>query len=525
MEPMVRPAPSAPAGNASTAGTPPTMPTRASPSPRRSAGISSAVTAPPTGSVIRSGFVAVESAVGARAAAGARPAGGRRCCAQLQDQLRDAIRCGRLGGGERLPSPRDSPAQLVSVARARPDCYAQLEAEGYLASRAGSTHPRASAPSARPRPRSTAATGRFRHRLIDRRFPRTACPISLAPRQDWSWAMARGRPYGPVTAWDYGDPMGEPQLAKCSPRTCAGCGRSGRAGQRRRLHRHGPGARAGGPGARRPRRPPSPRRIRRRLGDTRSGAAAGDRRRVHVPVDDRGIDVAALGAPATAVFVTPAHQWPIGVVLTPERRHELIAWARRTGGLIIEDDYDAEFRYDRDPVGSMQGLAPDASSRSAGSKSLAPALRLGWLVARRARSARWPTGKLSPTVEPRPRPAGLRPADPFRPLRPAPAAGPRRVRRRAREALLAALTAHAPGLRVSGLAAGFHAVLHLPPAPTRRMVAPATGAGSASTAWHQCATRRGRAGRDWCSASATPRNNAIEPGIATIADLLQGPRR
>ncbi|MCP9950237.1 PLP-dependent aminotransferase family protein [Actinomadura madurae] len=104
---------------------------------------------------------------------------------------------------------------------------------------------------------------------------------------------------------------------------------------------------------------------------------------VRVPVDAEGLDVAALAASgARAVLVTPAHQYPTGVVLSAARRAELIAWARGVDGLILEDDYDAEFRYDRDPVGCLQGVDPDrVVLLGSVSKSLAPALRLGWAVA------------------------------------------------------------------------------------------------------------------------------------------------
>ena len=101
-----------------------------------------------------------------------------------------------------------------------------------------------------------------------------------------------------------------------------------------------------------------------------------------VPVDDRGVDVAALDTTrAQAVVLTPAHQWPTGVVLAPERRLALLDWAARRNAIIIEDDYDAEFRYDKDPVGVIQGLAPDrVVALGTVSKSLAPVLRLGWIV-------------------------------------------------------------------------------------------------------------------------------------------------
>ena len=80
--------------------------------------------------------------------------------------------------------------------------------------------------------------------------------------------------------------------------------------------------------------------------------------------------------------LTPAHQWPTGVVLSPERRLALVRWAGEQDGYIVEDDYDAEFRYDHDPVGAVQGLAPDRTVLiGTVRKSLAPAVRLGWMVA------------------------------------------------------------------------------------------------------------------------------------------------
>ena len=103
---------------------------------------------------------------------------------------------------------------------------------------------------------------------------------------------------------------------------------------------------------------------------------------VPVPVDELGLDVAALSrTSARVVVVTPAHQAPTGVVLAPERRHELVEWAHRVDGFVVEDDYDAEFRYDRQPVGAVQGLAPDrVIAMGSTSKTLSPTLRMGWLV-------------------------------------------------------------------------------------------------------------------------------------------------
>ena len=118
-------------------------------------------------------------------------------------------------------------------------------------------------------------------------------------------------------------------------------------------------------------------------GETRAAAVRSGIEPVPIPVDADGVDVDALAAAGVgAVLLTPAHQWPTGVVLAPARRHALVSWAERTGAVIIEDDYDAEFRYDREPVGAVQGLAPDrVVVLGTVSKSLAPAVRLGWVLA------------------------------------------------------------------------------------------------------------------------------------------------
>jgi GntR family transcriptional regulator/MocR family aminotransferase len=104
---------------------------------------------------------------------------------------------------------------------------------------------------------------------------------------------------------------------------------------------------------------------------------------VDVPVDEEGLDVGALArTPCRAVLVTPAHQFPLGTQLSPERRAALVRWAEDVNGIILEDDYDAEFQYDRLPVSCLQGLAPTRVALIGSvSKTLAPGLRLGWVVA------------------------------------------------------------------------------------------------------------------------------------------------
>jgi GntR family transcriptional regulator/MocR family aminotransferase len=183
---------------------------------------------------------------------------------------------------------------------------------------------------------------------------------------------------------------------------------------------------------------------------------------VPVPVDDRGART-DLPAALAAVVVTPAHQYPGGATLHPERRRALVEWARATGGLVIEDDYDGEFRYDRQPVGAVQGMAPESVAYLGSvSKTLAPALRLGWMVL--------PAALVGPVAEEKlfadthtASLAQLALADLLtshaydRHVRAA------RLRyRRRRDELTARLRTEAPRVRVTGIAAGLHALLLLP---------------------------------------------------------------
>lgn len=187
---------------------------------------------------------------------------------------------------------------------------------------------------------------------------------------------------------------------------------------------------------------------------------------VPIPTDDEGLDPAKLHTlKLDAVAVTPAHQFPTGAVLSPGRRAALVAWARDRGAVILEDDYDAEFRYDRQPVGSLQGLAPDLVVYGGScSKTLAPALRLGWLVL--------PSGLVAELHADDPSsPAGTPPTIDQLALADLIDRGEvdrhlRRQRhryRRRRDALLDAIAEQLPQLDVRGAAAGLFAVLLLPP--------------------------------------------------------------
>lgn len=201
-----------------------------------------------------------------------------------------------------------------------------------------------------------------------------------------------------------------------------------------------------------------------------------------IPVDALGARTGALReTPGVgAVLLTPAHQFPTGVPLHPDRRAEAVDWARSSGGLILEDDYDGEFRYDRQPVGALQGLDPErVVYLGTASKSLAPGLRLAWMVlpeglVEEVCEAKggfdWMSGALDQLT--------------FAELI-ASGAYDRHVRamrlryRRRRDQLVEALAERAPDLRVSGIAAGLHAVLELPDGTEQTVVQAATWQGLA----------------------------------------------
>jgi GntR family transcriptional regulator / MocR family aminotransferase len=184
---------------------------------------------------------------------------------------------------------------------------------------------------------------------------------------------------------------------------------------------------------------------------------------VPVPVDDQGMHVAGLvRSGLRTALLTPAHQFPSGVVLAPGRRHELLDWAAG-GGLIIEDDYDAEYRYDRAPVPALQASAPDRIAYTGStSKTLAPGMRLGWLVPPRQLHADLVTAKHESDLG--------SPALPQLVLARLIATGElerhtrlTRTRQRSRrDALLTALSEHLPAARVQGVAAGLHLLITFP---------------------------------------------------------------
>ncbi len=216
------------------------------------------------------------------------------------------------------------------------------------------------------------------------------------------------------------------------------------------------------------------------LEESRAIARAAGLEVIGIPVDEVGIRVDELErSTADAVLVTPAHQMPTGAVLPPERRAALVAWAKARNGLIIEDDYDAEYRYDRTPIGAIQGLAPDrVIYAGSSSKTLAPGLRLGWLLAPHAlipalADAKEAADRGSPILEQLAFADFLDRGEFDRHLR-----RMRPIYRRRRDALLSALSRRVPALRPVGASAGLHVLAWLP-------------AGMSETAIIEAAARRG----------------------------------
>ena len=184
---------------------------------------------------------------------------------------------------------------------------------------------------------------------------------------------------------------------------------------------------------------------------------------VPIPVDGEGLDVSRLAeTDVDAVLVAPAHSYPTGVALSPERRGELLDWARAQNTLVIEDDYDADFRYDRAPIGSLQGLGPEhVIYGGTASKTLSPALRLGWLAVPEHLLADLVRAKFQDDIATealgqRALARFIEAGDLARHLRRV-----RPIYRRRRETLVAALDEHLPESRVTGVPAGLQVFVKL----------------------------------------------------------------
>lgn len=416
---------------------------------------------------------------------------------QLFDQLRQAVLAGRVRPGERLPSTR-SLAQRLGVSR-QTVClaYDQLLAEGYLVGRRGSgtfvsAHLpdemlQASPPSPSPR-RSVVPSVRAPERLSAwaRRLPReqggSAPPAAYDfrlgsgdweafPWGDWRRLLARRlrRPTQETTA--YGHPagyaplraaiaahLGRSRAVRCSPEQVVIVSGTQQSLDllARILVDSGDRMAMEDPGY------PGARRVFQAYGAQVLG----------LPVDEAGLLTQQLPRPEGAtpwklLYVTPSHQFPTGATLSLPRRLELLEWAARAGALVLEDDYDSEFRYGGRPLESLQGLDGSGSVvyMSSFSEALFPSLRVGYVVL--------PEGLLGPFLAAKELSDRQTPTLEQQVLADFLASGLyerhlRRMRKRyasRREALLDALARHfGPGPRVTGAAAGMHVALWLPAA-------------------------------------------------------------
>ncbi|MFE6173913.1 PLP-dependent aminotransferase family protein [Streptomyces sp. NPDC056464] len=417
---------------------------------------------------------------------GASGSGGRR--AALIRALREAVRSGRLAPGTRLPPYRSLAADLGVARNTVADAYAELVAEGWLTARQGSgtrvamglpPTPSRQQRSAERVPRKAPARARGpRHDL------RQGTPDASAfPRAAWLASYRRALQQAPNEVFGPGDPAGRLELrealtdylarargVRTEPDRIVIC--SGFAHALRLLFGQD---RGGGSGVLR-----GPLAVEAYgLGFHRELLAAAGVRTVPLPLDDDGARVDRL-ARERAVLLTPAHQFPTGGPLHAERRAAVVDWARARGGLVLEDDYDGEFRYDRKPVGAVQGLDPErVIFIGSVSKSLSPAVRLGWMVL----PERYVGDVLAAKGE---REAWASVLDQLS-LTDFIVSGAydrhvRRMRQRyrsRRDRLVAALAAQAPHVEVTGVAAGLHAVLRLPPGTERSTVKAATWQGVA----------------------------------------------
>jgi GntR family transcriptional regulator/MocR family aminotransferase len=413
---------------------------------------------------------------------------GPRVRASLEAQLREAVRSGRLAPGLRLPSSRSLAADLGVARNTVVDVYGQLVAEGWLVARQGSvTRVAGRAQAAEAGPAPAGAARRLRYDL------RPGSPdVAAFPRSRWLAAARRALNTAPAEAFGNApDARGRPELhqalagylarargVRVSPDRIVVCsgftqglglicqvlrGRgaatlaveayglahlrgiaAGHGLRLRTLPVDDGGAVLDGPGA--------------VLGGGPADAGWGGLADTGGPADTGGL------ADADAALLTPAHQFPLGGVLGPRRRSQAIEWAAQTGGLLIEDDYDGEFRYDRQPVGAMQALAPEhVIYAGTASKSLAPGLRLGWLVVPahlvdEIAAAKARTDRHSSSFDQLTLAEFLNCGAYDRQVRRS-----RLAYRRRRDHLVAAVQRHVPQARVTGIAAGLHALLELPP--------------------------------------------------------------
>jgi len=439
----------------------------------------------------------------------------------IERALRAAIRAGKLPVGTPLPSSR-ALAQDLGVARGTVvEAYGQLVAEGYLATRQGSGTVVAWAAAAPPRRRQAAPAAADPVRFSFR----TGRPdVSTFPRAAWVRALRTALVRAPDRALDYGEARGRPEL-RATLADYLSRARGVVAAEDDVVVTNGFGQglallaqalRAAG-GQQVAVENPCGLEIRQVI------EAAGLIARP-VAVDAEGLVVDELSDQDAAVVLTPAHQYPLGETLSPARRAAVVAWARVREALVIEDDYDGEFRYDRQPVGALQALDP-ARVVYAGttSKVLAPGLRLGWMVlprpwAERVAQVKGLADGQAPVLEQLAMAELIRNGAFERHLR-----RMRKEYRRRRDALLEAVASRAPGIEPAGIAAGLHLLLRLPDAgPSEaELEAACLGRGVTVLGLRSFMAGRPPAPGGLVVGYATPPANAFEAALEALAEGLE----
>ncbi|MEQ4715580.1 PLP-dependent aminotransferase family protein [Nonomuraea sp. B19D2] len=394
----------------------------------------------------------------------------------VEEALRTAIRDGRLVAGTRLPSSRDLASQLGLSRGTVTQAYEQLVAEGWLTARQGSGT-RVAEGAAESRvvegPAKAAVRPSPRHDL------RPGRPDAYAfPRQAWARAMRHVLRQAPTEVFGFGDPRGRIELrtalasylgrtrgVRIDPAGLIVCsGYTQALGLLAEVFAE-LGVRTAG--------------MEDPAMDDHVRLLAGRLRVADIPVDRAGLRVDALRASGAEVAVcAPAHQFPLGMSMTPERRSELLAWADDNLGWVVEDDYDGEFRYDRHPVAALQSRRPSRIVYvGSTSKTLGPAVRLGWIAC--------PPLLLEPLTEAKRRARETRPLDQLALTRMIDMGDydhhlrtVRRGYRLRRDTLVAAVRSGLPGARVRGIEAGLHAVLELPSGRTEQAALEALRAAS-----------------------------------------------
>jgi GntR family transcriptional regulator / MocR family aminotransferase len=380
---------------------------------------------------------------------------------QLERALREAIQTGRLASGCALPSTRVLASELGLSRGVVVEVYEQLLAEGYLSSRRGSSTYVADRPTTASLPSdpviATLCTPRY-----DLRPGRP--DHFLFPRRVWLSAIRRALGAAADDALDYPDARGAPParvaLAAYLNRSRATAATADRIllctgfAQGMRLVCETLKARGV---------------LRIAVEDPGHAYESAEVRAsglelVPVPVDDSGLCIERLGRlKVGAVYVTPAHQYPTGAVLSAARRTALLSWAEKRDAFVLEDDYDGEYRYDREPIGALQGLGPERVVYiGSASKTLAPALRLGWVLSPQSlihdlSRAKLDADRGSPGIDQLALAEFIERGHLDRHLR-----RTRLIYSRRRARLAAALRTHLAGFPIRGIAAGLHLTLDLP---------------------------------------------------------------